>query len=540
MMAIVDQSFRDSHERDLAPRTLHLSVLRARTFISLLALEFALVASSTGCATPPPLVFARLNVRVDRPLISRGPVTGELDNTFNETVTNDGKFRGYSGGSDYTLAIVGDDPWSMFAAGVKVLPPGGKPPQPGTPYECGMWMEDTEKLPNGVIHGFVHMEMGCNQSHYTHKSMGLASSYDDGQSWLYLGQIISGADPLQTSRTTGEGDCTVVNSGDGLYYAYCLRVSDWRTIVARAPISAPQPGNWRKFNLGSWTTDALLGDATSLGFIGTSSARWTTYNQIVLLAINPPLGGVKTYLSSDRTTFTELREPLLTLDADAGNWNRNPPPSTELITYISLMNSSDGNNQIGDRFLITYSYIQPDEGFNNIYLVTRDVTMWVSTNDVTEHVGVALSRWYNAAGKDRWSTTAAVPGNYSSYKFEGTAGYLMTAAPTEVPIGESSPRAARKLEDCVGPGPGPNRLHHILTWDGTCEGTLYTRLRTAGWVYSAPQPNTVPLYCCYDAKLENHFVSNQAGCEGLGKNEALLGYALSNRPTAADLGRGRY
>lgn len=480
----------------------------------------------------PPPSMERLNIRVGRPVISRGPVSGELDNMFSETPTNDGRFRGYSGGSGYTRAIVGDDPWTMFDPGVSVLPPGGLPAQPGSSYECGMWMQDTAKLPSGVIHGFVHLEAGCPKTkgvtYYARKSMGFALSNDDGISWEFSGQIITGNDQPSTSRTTGEGDCTVVNGGDGYYYAYCLRNGvrdrpDWSTIVARAPVGTPQPGNWRKFFAGGWGSPGLGGNATSLGFIGMSAARWLTRDQIILLAINPSAGGVRMYLSGDRTTFAAIPEPLIVLDENEKNWLRDeePYPDTELIAYISMMNKDDVSDQVGDNFLIMYTYVQPNEPWlKHTYLVTRDVSMWTSAEPVghmSPQVGVALARWYDAASNDRWSTTAAVPGNYSTYAYEGTFGFLMTCAPALPSV---------KLEDCVRMWPG--QTDHILTWDGTGVAAGYKRLRTAGWVFRDEQPNTVPLYRCYSATLESHFVSNQSDCEGLGANEALYGYALSS------------
>ena len=36
----------------------------------------------------------------------------------------------------------------------------------------------------------------------------------------------------------GAGDCTIVDGEDGYFYAYCLRARDWRTIVARAALTA--------------------------------------------------------------------------------------------------------------------------------------------------------------------------------------------------------------------------------------------------------------------------------------------------------------
>ena len=131
---------------------------------------------------------------------------------------------------------------------------------------------------------------------------------------------------------------------------------------------------------------------------------------------------------------------------------------------------------------------------------------------------MALARFHNAALNDRWSTTAPVPGNFAAYAYEGTFGYLMTKAHPSQPT--------VKLDDCVSTLPG--HPDHMLTADGSCVAAGYTRLPSAGFVYKTSQPNTVPLYRCYDATLSSHVASSAADCEGLGKMEWLLGYALAN------------
>jgi hypothetical protein len=96
-------------------------------------------------------------------------------------------------------------------------------------------------------------------------------------------------------------------------------------------------------------------------------------------------------------------------------------------------------------------------------------------------------------------------------------GYMMTARP-------NSEQASNELEECVSKGPG--RVDRILIPKGVCETQGYKRLRSAGYVFSAPQPNTRPLYRCYSGTERSHFAANQENCNGMGKMEALLGYDL--------------
>lgn len=81
-----------------------------------------------------------------------------------------------------------------------------------------------------------------------------------------------------------------------------------------------------------------------------------------------------------------------------------------------------------------------------------------------------------------------------------------------------------ELEDCISNR--PRHPDHLLAEKGFCAAHQYQRLRTAGWVYSQPQEQTIPLYRGYNATEHSHFASNALDCEKLGEMERLLGYAL--------------
>jgi hypothetical protein len=267
-----------------------------------------------------------------------------------------------------------------------------------------------------------------------------------------------------------------------------------------------------KFFRGKWAQPGLGGEATALGKgLSPSAARWTTTGQTVLLGWQK--GGLGLFFSNDHTTFTGLSEPLLALDP--GVWKR-PDPS-ELLGYAVMLDFETGGTQLSDRWMLVYAYWPPNEGNASKYLVFRNVEVSISDAPPPEQVGVLLARWYSAALHDRWSTTAAVPGNYDSYRLEGAFGYLMTAAPKASPSVE--------LEDCVSSRPG--HPDHLLAEKGFCESHAYQRLRTAGWVYLKQQDQTVSVYRCYNAQEHSHFASNAADCDHLGAAERLLGYAMN-------------
>jgi len=445
-----------------------------------------------------------IRIRVGLPRVVRGPARDIADNRFSEVQLPDGSFRGFDA-FGVTRAIDGRFPWSMGGPERVVLSRG----KPGTIDACGQWIQQVE-LANGKLLGFVHDETACNyEAGQTHKSMSLAVSMDYGLTWKDIGQIITGNDRPTPGKNTGMGDCTTFNGQDGYYYQYCGRPRDSAVIVARAPISNPGPGQWKKYFQGHWDQPGLGGDATPLGKgLSTSAARWKTTGATILLGWQP--GGMGVFFSDDHIHFTNLPEPLLPLDH--GIWKR-PDPS-EVLGYAVLLDAKDGSTQLSNSWMMTYAYWRPYS--SDKYLVFRDIEVTLANSLASPQVGVLLARWYNPTSHDRWSTTAAVPGNYTTYNLEAKSGYLMTAPPANV--------ATVQLEDCFAQRPG--HPDHLLAEKGFCASRDYQRLRTAGWVYAQPMPDTIPLYRCYNAVDQSHFASNEADCEKLGSRESLLGYAL--------------
>ena len=471
-------------------------------FVQALFISAMLAAGPVGAAD----CDACISIRVGVPRIVRGPVANMADNHFTEIALPDGRFRGFDAHND-TRAIDGSNPTDMDGPQRTVMGPGK-----GTAYDsCGRWLDHAE-VDGASMLGFVHAETACNYAiGQTHMSMAMAVSNDYGLTWRDLGQIITGTDAPTPRKNTGEGDCTIVNGQDGYRYAYCFRPRDGALIVARSPVSSPGPGHWTKFFQGNWSQPGLGGNATKLGNgSGVSVAYWKAMHELLLTGWVK--GGLGLFLTTDHTSLVPLPEPILAVDP--GQWAR-PAPS-ELIFYPVLLDADSGSNQLSNKWLLVYAYIPPNEGGSQKYLVFRDVTVSVGKNAANPQVGVQLARWYAPTLHDRWSTTAAVPGNNHIYALETTTGYLMTAAPVGA--------ASVELEDCVSLRSG--HPDHLLAEKGFCEAHAYERLRTAGWVYAHSGSGTLPLYRCYDASRQSHFASAAPDCEKLGTMERLLGYAL--------------
>jgi len=451
-----------------------------------------------------------IRIRVDVPLVARGPAPNIADAVFTEIGLPDGRFRGFTAAGT-TFAVDGKHPYDMGGPAATVLKPGPA----GGPSSCGQWIVHVE-LEGKTLYGWVHNETACNYANYgqTHAMMTIASSIDYGLTWKILGPMIEGTDPPAAAKETGDSCMTMVRSQDGYDYAYCLHNGghSWDggyTFAARAPASDPGPGKWKKYFNGSWNEPGVDGKSTPID--GAGSAYWTTAGKTV--GLKWVKRGIGLVVSGDRLHFTPvLSQPLMLIEP--GDWSRKN--GLELVAYGGLIDAHTGLNQLGDHWLLAYMYLSPGENFGRRYLIFRPVDISWSRAPGEPPAGEMLTHWYNAAEHDHWATTAPVPGNYTAYKLVAQLGYMMTAADSKEPSVE--------LEECVSQWPG--HPDHILIQKAACETRGFRRLRSAGFVFSAAQPNTQPLYRCYSDTEKSHFAANAEDCNGMGKREALLGYDL--------------
>lgn len=451
-----------------------------------------------------------IRIRVGTPLVARGPAGDIADNWFTEIELPDGRFRGFTAGG-VTWAIDGHHPYDMSGPGTAVLKAGSS----GSASTCGQWIQHVE-LVGKTLYGWIHDETACNYAKgQTHTSMTIATSADYGLTWKIEGPIVVGADPPAGGKFTGDSCPSVVKGQDGYDYAYCLRNGgqSWNggyTFIARAPSANPAPGQWKKFFNGAWSEPGVGGKSSPVDGLGV--AYWTTTHQTI--SLNWTRGGIGLQVSADRLHFTPVfPQPLMLVTG--GDWGRHD--GLELVSYPDLIDAKTGLNQLGDHWLLAYMYLSPGEGFARRYLVFRPVDISWSRAADEPVVGEMLTHWYDAIHHDHWTTVAPVPGNYTSYRLVAQLGYMMTAADLTKPTVE--------LEECISKAAGPP--DRILIKKGVCEQSGYRPLRTAGFVYTAAQPDTQPLYRCYSDSEHSHFASNDEGCDKMGRREELLGYDLN-------------
>jgi hypothetical protein len=471
----------------------------------LLALAVA-AAAAAETADAGELCVECLRVRVGAAVVVRGPFPDELDAPFSALKLADGLFRGFSANGT-TYAIDGPALWEMGGSRRPVLHAGA----PGSISECGRWLTSITRSGDKLL-GLVHQERACEYNQgQSDKSMAIAASLDDGLTWTVSGTIIAGRDSPQPGRITGEGDCTMVDGLDGHLYAYCLRNSDWQTIVARAPQA--DPTDWRKYHEGAWTEPGVGGEATAIGFIGPGAGYLRPLGSVAAVTSDPWFAGLRLSLSKDKVSFVDLEEALLPIDG--AEWSR--PADTGLIAYATILNPDDGSNVVGPSFLLSYIYVPPGEGFESRYLVHHEVSLSVEDRPQAVQAGVALTRWLDPGRNIYVTSTGPLTGDRLAYRRDRIVAYLLTRAPEGI--------ASIKLEECSSDWPG--HLDHVLAEDGNCDAGGEVRERTAGWLFAAEEPGTVPVYRCYEEEARTHFASSAPDCEGLGIMEFVLGYGLA-------------
>jgi hypothetical protein len=455
---------------------------------------------------------ATMRIRVGVPLVARGPAPNIADSSFTAIQLPNGKFRGFTAAGT-TWAIDGNHPYDMGGDAVAVLKAG----PPNTPDSCGQWIVHVE-LQGTTLFGWNHNETACNYAKYgqTHASMTMARSADYGHTWMIEGPIITGTDPPHDGKETGDSCGNVVRGQDGYDYAYCVHNGghSWNggyTFAARALSSDPGPGKWKKYFNGSWSEPGVGGKSSPID--GGGSAWWNTSGET--LGLKWVKGGMGLVVSRDRLHFTPILSQPLFL-TEPGDWARKN--GLELVSYADLIDAKTGLNQLGDHWLLAYMYLNPGENFGKRYLIFRPVDISWSRAPSEPEVGEMLTHWYDAARHDHWATIAPVPRNYSAYRLVAQLGYMMTAPDPAKPTVE--------LEECISKWPGPP--DRILIQKDVCEKNDYQRLRSAGFVYTAAQPNTQPLYRCYSDAEHSHFASNDETCNNMGKRETLLGYDLKD------------
>src|SRR4029077_779667 len=227
----------------------------------------------------------------------------------------------------------------------------------------------------GTYYAFVHNEGPCHAggpTQYSNLSVSAWSSATGAPgSWSLMavpgvspGTIISSDEQPELSWLTGYGDGSVIPDDTGNWaYAYMAFYSDssrsdYKNVIARAPMGQFGPGNWTFLYTGCWCKPALnngfdvpsrLPQADLINWVGANNATMSSPGQVTpykVLAVdgknhayNYPTSetyeGIALSVSLDYLSFTTLHMPLVNYDSQ--NYNGRPTPD-DLYVYSILRN----------------------------------------------------------------------------------------------------------------------------------------------------------------------------------------------------------
>jgi hypothetical protein len=482
-------------------RPVQRSFARNRTLAAGGFLAVLATIAAISAADADGLCAECISVKLEHPVVVRGPSRHEPDAPVSIIELPDGTFRAFAANAT-TVAIDGATPFALGGRSKVVLEPGPA----GSPSECGRWLT-TVLQSRGTLYGLIHNEQHCDyREGETYKSMSIARSEDLGLTWNVLGQIITADEGPASGRQGGEGDCTAVDGHDGYWYAYCQRLRDWKNTVARAPRNDPLPGKWTKWSGAGWNAPGLGGVAAALsGAVGMSSAYWTEADTVLLLATTA--SSLQLSATRDKLHFAAVSDPIILYDAN--DWKR-PAPS-DLYAYPSMV-AEHGFNNIARHFFLTYTYIPPGQDFSQRYLVMHDASIAIAPTPQRPQVRTALSRWTSSDG-GAWVTTGPPIAAGRSYAFDRQLGYVMTAPPNQT--------SSVRMDECFAARSG----NGFLSEAGRCVAEGAERRRVAGYVFRSEQPGTIAIYSCLSGDYAR-FTSNRADCDNEGTRDRVLGFVV--------------
>jgi len=220
------------------------------------------------------------------------------------------------------------------------------------------WVISSYQHADGLL-GFVHVELAGSNGNKGR--IGLAWSTDNGDTYTYLGDILSPYGDPDMGGGFMQGVPYFIK--DGYFYVYYIDnyTGSSGISVARAPVSsvitAAKAGNtgtnlWHKYYNGTWTESGLGGNAAKLNINGIthSNAAYSTYTGKYYIALTTMTWSgidtwIKLYESTDGINWTLTQTVAQDTWANLG----------EAMGYqnVSIVNTDGSNNgTIGKQFYI--------------------------------------------------------------------------------------------------------------------------------------------------------------------------------------------
>ncbi len=209
---------------------------------------------------------------------------------------------------------------------------GGRQPNNGVSNDFndgGMWLVGVRALNNGMLVGFFHAESHwyprSTNGWYAYKSLGVAYSSDNGQTWSSPQMILKHfLDKSSTPQWSGLGDgCVIYNHLNNNYYCYYTPAYGSTSLsMARSSDPLGTAGSWQKWHNGSFSQPGIDGLESSLPGLSLKpganpSVHWNTYlNKFIMVWHG---WNEKLYISAsdDGETWDDAR---LLLDEGSKTW----------------------------------------------------------------------------------------------------------------------------------------------------------------------------------------------------------------------------
>ena len=336
--------------------------------------------------------------------------------------------------------------------------------------------------------------------------MAMAISRDDGLTWTDLGDIITGVDPARPGAITGEGDCTMLDGGDGHAYAYCLRNSEFahhrRTGFTRQPRAGKLAQVLRR-SAGTGTRLAARRQLLASSALPPPISRASAGSPLS----SPIPGSTASACRCRRTGCSSPISPNRCCPSMARTGTVRRRPTSSPISACSIRRTAQHGRQ----------RLFPRHGLSRAWRHLRASLSGLSARDDCPRRGACV-----AAGRHRPRPLAKLDRRHFSRNHR--PGCSEGRQPRQAPRIPDDARARWRRLGQAGGMPGRPRL------PARCRRRVrrrrLTRLRTAGWAYDQPHAGTLPLYRC--AASGGTFISNDPTCEGRGSVETRLGFALSN------------
>src|SRR5215467_27321 len=254
-------------------------------------------------------------------------------------------------------------------------------------FAGNLWLVNLYKISGTTLLGFVHREGAGVGAPF---AVGLGYSTNNGETWRYLGDILS---PIDTNTNMTGVPYLIVGPYMYVYYNETNLGNSHQISVARAPLSevltAASSGTvstWVKYSGdGLFNTNAFTGRGANIigatqwfngvGIVHTDAAHSTPLNKYMLLVSSESHGQLILYLSDDGVNWPGTDAVLIDQNTKAIT-GAACCMNQQYAAFVSQdPNASDDSLEVGADFWVIYPYKDWPNNYDYDELYRRHVTV---------------------------------------------------------------------------------------------------------------------------------------------------------------------